>query len=430
MVSLQLGCLDPASSNELGSMYLDLIRQPGSVALPAILAGSAAHMLSLRMIPEYCFVQARQRSLRTMINTLKALDAKPTDASNTETSLRKPHHPPAALNDASILASLLLLGPGIIWGGSDHQSSQVRWLLQGARALIVERHRYFQCHCGSTHPARSMPQFKLDSPLFMSAVRSLAYTDILACVPCAKKPLIDKAYWLTQATHSMYTGAQALRPDMDVGYCAPVLSLLGDCATAVNELYSTSINSTAFLARQAMLISQLELAVQDLPPFVDVESLAGIEGPVDEQMVAAHNHSISAALSHALATQIFLLRSTNFWPESTAITVLRNRLYYLISSVPIEHPAATIMLWPIWVLGCECYSDNDQPSRQYVATTLKSRHENARMNNVEMCLSRLQQDIWVQRFEYLDEVLKQSQPLQQSAWVRRCWDQKIELLLA
>lgn len=430
MVSLQLGCLDPASSNELGSMYLDLIRQPESVALPAILAGSAAHMLSLNLIPEQVFVQAKQRSLKTMIKTLKDFNSTSINDLDTGTSTQEPHQPPTALNDASVLASLLLLGPGIIYGGSDHNIAHVRWLLQGARSLIVERYKYFQCHCGSTHPARSMPQFKLDSPLFVSTVRSLAYTDILACVPCAKKPLFHKAYWLDEATRSMYTGAQALRPDMDLGYCASILSLLGDCATAVDELYSQSINKTTFLARQAMLVKQLELAIQDLPPFVDSESIGDVQGPVNKHMIVAHNHSIRAASSHALATQIFLLRSTNLWPESPGITILRNRLYYLISSVPIDHPAATIMLWPIWVLGCECYSDDDQPSRQYVTTILKSTYESSRMNNVEMCLTRLKQDIWTQRFEFLDEVLKQSQSLQQSAWVRRCWDQKIELLLA
>lgn len=430
MVSLQLGCLDPASSNELGSMYLGLIRQPGSLALHAILAGSAAHMLSLRMIPEYIFVQAKQRSLTTMISTLKEFNSNLIRDSNTEIDPLKPHLPPTALSDASVLASLLLLGPGIIHGGGDHNLSHVRWLLQGARSLIAERYKYFECQCEMTHPARSMSQYKLDSPLFVSTIRSLAYTDVLACVPCAKKPLISKTYWLENATRSMYAGAQTLRPDMDVGYSASILALLGDCAAAVSDLFSTSITKRAFLLRQATLFEQLELAILDLPPAVDLTSITDIQKPVNAHMILAHNHSISAALSHGLATQIFLLRSTNFRQESSDIKILRDRLFHLIYSVPIDHPAATIMLWPLWVLGCECYSDHDQPSRQYVTTTLRSRYENSGMNNVEMCLTKLQHDIWVQKFEYLDEVSKQSQSLQQPAWVRRCWDQKIEVLLA
>lgn len=430
MVSIQFGCLDPASSNDLGSMYLDLIRQPGSVALHAILAGSAAHMLSLRMIPEHVFVQSKQKSLLTMIDTLKDFNSNSENDVSKEKSLQRPHLAPIALSDASILASLLLLGPGIICGGNDHNLDHVRWLLQGAQSLITQRYRYFDCCCGLTHAARLMPRFKLDSPLFVSTVRSLAYTDILACVPCAREPLLEKKYWLEDAVSAMHKGAQHFRPDMDLGYCASILAFLGDCATAVHELYSKSITKSHFLLRGATLIRQLELAIQDLPPLVNMEDVAETRGMVDEHMIEAHNHSIRAALSHALATQIFLLRATNWSRKSPVITTLRDRLFHLISSVPLDHPAATIMLWPLWVLGCECYPDNDQPLRQYVTTTLKSRYENSRMHNVNTCLTRLQKDIWTQKIEPLDETSTQSQSLQQSAWVRRCWDKKVELLLA
>lgn len=433
-VTVPQACLDPAASTRLRNMYLDMVYHPKRIALHAILAVSAAHMHSLGLTGEHDLVLARQRSLNSMIIELDSF----TDDKNTAQSFNlphspEPHLPSPALGDASIMAAILLLGPEFI--NADHRQGpcRVRWLLQGARTLIMERHRYFGCHCPSIHPARSEAQFSLDSPVFISSVRSLAFTDIITCVPYARKPYIGKKYWLESALVDTREGLRNCRPDPDLGYSAWTLSLLGDCATLIKELYAHSISQQVFSMRQATLFGQLEDNAIELQR---VDSERGDQSPAmaipdSHAAMTAHKYNIAATVCHTISAQIFLLRSMDFDAKSNRVIRLRQALYESISTIPMEHSAATPMLWPLWVLGCESYPGTTCPSRCDITTLLQRLYKSQNMKNVEQCLDRLRCDIWREGCpESTDIRDKQLKPEDQSNWVKRCWEEKIELLLA
>ncbi|OAG07513.1 uncharacterized protein CC84DRAFT_1204976 [Paraphaeosphaeria sporulosa] len=357
---------------------------------------------------------------------------------NTATSvtvghLQQLHLPSSALQDASIIASLLLLGPEIINAGHKQGPAQVRWLLRGARSLIVERHKYFSCLCPLDHPARYEPQFSLDSPVLVSSVRSLVFTDIITCVPCVRRPYIGKQYWLDSAIQTTIEGLRTYTPDPDLGYSAWTLALLGDCATLIEELYTNAISQEAFSVRQATLLGQLEDTVKELEQHDNdgENQMLAVATADGRNVMAAHRRNIAATICHSRAAQIFLHRSTNFDVKSTHVQRLRQALYDSISTIPMEDSAATTVLWPLWVLGCETYPGMNCPSQVEMMAMLQRLYDSQCMRNVKQCLDRLTRDIWRQdHSNLLNMKYKYLKPDDQSAWVRRCWDEKLELLLA
>jgi hypothetical protein len=409
-VTVPQACLDPASSDHLKGMYLDMIYNEKQVALDAILAASSAHMFSLGYVSESSFFAAKQRSLTSMITELNGINSAVVDIH---------HHAPVAVDDATLLAALLLLGPEIINAGSKEGPAQVRWLLQGARTLIVERHKYFACLCPLAHPGRPLLRYRLDSPIFTSCVRSLAFTDIITSVPCARRPVIHKKYWLPDALLAAEEGLRTMKPDPDLGYSADVLSLLGDAVSDVSDLLTKSTSRETFLGNECILQGRLDNAVES------------VQRHLTGDMTGSHAYNIAATTCLALATKIFLLRGTDFASASPLVEVLRSRLYEMMSIVPIENSASTTLLWPLWVLGCESYADSTRPSRHDVSTHLQRLYDSQRMKNVKQCLDTLRGRIWHRHAEAcMSEQCLGCGRQEQSSWVLRCWQERIELLLA
>lgn len=120
------------------------------------------------------------------------------------------------------------------------------------------------CSCPCRHSARSHPHYRLDSPLFQSSVRSLAWADIMSCVPCARPPILDKRLWLKEVIQTSREGARKFRPNNELGCCAQVLSLLGDCTTAIHSLYTQAISEGEFAQTRSYLHQQLDEAMTAL----------------------------------------------------------------------------------------------------------------------------------------------------------------------
>jgi hypothetical protein len=437
-MTVQLVCLDPASSHNVRGMYFHLATNNSTVALRTMLANSAAHLLSLGRISDSNFALAQQKAFKALRFSLNNV---PTDSkmlTGGKVLSHDQHMPLPSLADDTIVGSMLLLGDEIIQPGENYGLARVQYLLQGTYSLIIERYKYFDCSCPLAHPARSEPEFKLDSPLFESSVRLLAWGDIMSCVPCVRPPMMDKRYWLEGAIRASREGARELRPDFDLGYCAQIVALLGQCATAIYSLYTQSISEQEFSHMQDLLYLQLDKAMVDLPkpeynsrdtPNHNPSSTPS--GYSRSDMVEAHNSCITAAVCHGLASQILLLRAMDYERSSPRIQALCHSLSRSITQISTNSSVITIMLWPLWVLGCESYcSDGADDLRQFVTTFLQATYERQSMRSVEKCLVTLKETIWTLDPPPTNQEDKDYGPTQQSTWVRHCWNQGVRLLLA
>jgi hypothetical protein len=241
-------------------------------------------------------------------------------------------------------------------------------------------------------------------------------------VPCARKPIIDKKYWLPAALQAAKEGLRTMKPDPDLGYSAAVLSLLGDSVSDVSDLLTEFTSRETFLGNECVLQGGLDNAVESVQRH--------LTGDTTDYNVS-HVYNIAATTCLALATKIFLLRATDFDSDSPRVEVLRAKLHEMMSMVPIENSASTMLLWPLWVLGCESYAGSIRPSRHDVAAHLQRLYESQRMRNVKQCLDTLVGRIWHRHSEVcMEEQCFGCGRQEQSSWVVHCWQERIELLLA
>lgn len=437
-MTFELVCLDPAASQDLGRMYYHLTTKEGSVTLRAMLTNSAAHLLSLGKIPDSTFALVQQKAFKALRCSLNNLSEESNTALIGKMSSNAHHMPFPSLDDDTIVGSLLLIGDEIIHPDDNYGVARVQFLTRGTYTLVTERHKYFECQCPRVHPSRTDPHYKLDSPLYKSTVLSLAWTEIMSCVPCARTPMMDKRYWLDEAIQASQESARQLRPNNDLGYCVQLVSLLGECATAVHNLFTQSVTEENFTKMQNHLDLQLDEAMTQLPNPIDI----GTDTPLDtdtqsdsstdsnrSDMAEAHNMCVTAAICYGLATRIFLLRATDHDKDSPRIKALRDRLLECLGQVSTDHSVVTIMLWPIWVLGCESPVDDGADSlREFVTVFLRAVWQRQRMKNIKKCLVTLEERIWCLEPSSPGQT-REDRP-QQSAWVRHCWDNEIKLLLA
>ncbi|ETN44585.1 uncharacterized protein HMPREF1541_10255 [Cyphellophora europaea CBS 101466] len=402
------------------------------MALRAMLANAAAHQLCNGGTSDSTFMLAQRKAIKAQRLSLEELATYDAHLPN-RGEQGKDHNLPSALDDDAIVASLFLLGPEIIHPTDEISFSKTQSLLKGACFLVSKRHEYFTCKCSLDHPARLDPCYKLESPLFQHAVRTLAYTDIMCCVPCAKAPILDKSYWLDEAIKATRRGAEVLRPDIDLGYCAHMFSILGYCTSAIDQLYRKDVSAFEFNEIQETLSFQLDQAVRSIPDYSNVlttvPSTFARESAYETERLFAHDGCVTAAICHGLANRIFLLRATNHEWQAPEIYALCCQLSTYVSRIPVDSAVVAIMLWPIWVLGCESYTTTPDLPRERVATLLEVIYEHQRMKNVLLCLGALKQKIWslaspdVRCASGLGTAL-------QSSWVQYCWQNGIRLLLA
>lgn len=438
LMIFQPPCDDVVAMHQLGQVYYYCSIKSESIALRAILASSAAHLLSLGKIPATTFMILQRKAFEALRHSLGTLMRTPNTLTHNGSLHHGRHIPLSSLDNGTIISSLLLIGDEIIRPDEKHSTTRAHFLLQGTCALVNERYKYFECTCLNSHPARLEPRYKLDSPYFRSAVQSVFWVDIMSCVPCVRPPILDKKYWPEELNYTAQQETIALRDNSRLPCYIGLLSLLGDCATAVYRLYTYAISSEEFTERQIQLNLQLEEAIAELS-ISETESSSSDtprENPGKLTRLAVVDDRglyVGATVSHGLANRIFLLRATDHKHNSPPIRDLCDRLYQSLSKIPVSHSVATMLLWPLWVLGCESHLDTDDNWRGFVVTFLQEIYERQCIGNVMKCLTTLRERIWTLDVSTPSEAggdKTDNHLVQQFSWVKHCWNQDIRLLLA
>lgn len=275
-------------------------------------------------------------------------------------------------------------------------------------------------------------QSALKNELLMSNIKMMAYFDIMCCVPCARPPILEQSAWDTYLTYSTDRSGLTAGPDVVFGYCTGLLPLIGESAALIHDLFAQNISLMAFLSSRKQLICSLQRCCDELPPqnrpFQCSEQSFQ---DADYGRTRNHNACISAALAHGLATQIFLWRAYSHQSEidvdySFAVQVLAS----LTREVALDTSPATMMLWPMFVLGCE--SRPGTSLRQEIIFRFRMMLAKQGLMNIRSAYEALLHRIWlldVANEDCQDVCLFTDETLR-PPWTWYCWKEKVELCLA
>jgi hypothetical protein len=296
----------------------------------------------------------------------------------------------ASLDELSALlsASLQLVGIEILQGSD---MSSLMPLMKGAIFLVE---RLFAASSASevTHLLRYGTVIQME-------IKLLAYHDFMTCVPYPRKPLLHPRYWLREVDQ-LSGPSQLPEPDMVMGFAADIMILTGKCAVLVEKLFHGMMATELFQLHRVSLLDKLEKAIKALPAptqfpddLPDKEAMKNSNSARKQPNI--HNPSIFAAHSHARASQIYLMRATDLPEYSLVIEAVITNLEASIQSVPVDSPSVTIMLWPLWVLGCEADdSDRGLARRDLVRKLLRTMFAKEGFMNIRRCLETLETQMW------------------------------------
>ncbi|KAL0942956.1 uncharacterized protein CTRU02_200842 [Colletotrichum truncatum] len=403
--------------------YLAFVWQEDSILLPAALASGASHLYALGILSQADVLERKQRALSKIISCVqqkKLLSESP----NTKDI-------PMYISEEAIAASLALIGLEVMQGSD---TALIRPLIRGMRAQLEERQRLL----------KEMDQSLLHhkpTPMMSVNIKMMAYMDALSCVPCARKPVLDRQFWReTVLIH--FNKSPKGSPDVVFGYTADILPLIGDSASLVNDFLSGAIEPEAFSLSRCCLFQELTLCCRDLPAATQQPCSEGDTNESPESCkIRNSNACIAAALAHGLATQIFLLRADD--GDSNKKTndflghplALVEQLSNAISAVPHDTYASTMMIWPMFVLGCETMPSSSR--RHTVELMFEKMIEKHRLLNISVALELLRNKLWkigdTQKMGSSEEdVSLPSWSCQYSSsdWVRACWREKLQLCTA
>ena len=394
--------------------------ESNNLVYPTALASAASHLFNQGCITKFEFFKKRQQALRAV----RAAVGTPKDEQ--AMSQVKARRLPTRCHDYTISASLRLAGVELIQG-SDLQA--IYPFIYGTAALVRERYAFAEEKGGI-----NQQEADLNSSLFVLTKRMLAYFDIMSSVPCARRPFLEEKYWLVDIGHIEEQKNNDSGLDPVMGCFATIIGLTGESAALVSQYFEQLISAPAFHNSQKDILHRLASWVPLRP-----NNQAGVEAGQEYDMC------VSAGKAHSLATQIFLLRSADFNQNSPQLRILFHALHAAITGVVISSAPMTTMLWPLWVLACECY---DSQSRDEIALPILDQlFQRLAFRNVSTCIKVIQERIWtlsssdvvvsrLNEASALDETMESTLriPLpggwRQSEWVRYCWVNKIELILA
>jgi hypothetical protein len=330
--------------------------------------------------------------------------------------------------------------------------------------------------------------FAVDSLILATTIDTLFYFDTMSCLPCARRPISSALHARTDNMddkNQKGTGMRS-RPHPTLGFAADILFTIGKAATLVADFYAKSIDRQRFDRARTSLMHELTSSILTLSALWATWSEPSANGPqqttsaftstgsIPVENVENHNANVAAAQAHAYATQIFLLRSTDFEKDSQEIIELVRQLALNIAKVTRDSAPMSVMLWPLWVLGCESYSERKaevqvqiglvENQREAAAKCFTVMFERMHMLNIQVAFKALMKHIWCcneQRGEQLHSSFTQvesdtlspawpstpgenipsfssyitetsgphnPQSQQQSYWVRKCWLENIGLL--
>lgn len=343
---------------------------------------------------------------------------------------------------ALLSASLQLVGIEIL-RGSDMDT--ILPLLRGAICLVEQ----LSTASSSGHFACGL---RYDTVIQMET-RLLAYHDIITCVPFPRRPLLNRKHWLREDEH-LFGAARCFKgePDMVLGFATNIMVLTGESAAIVDELFHGTLNTELFRTRRMSLMAQLSEAIDSLPPpCLAAEPPTEFLGGLTQEQDRLYNPSIFAARSHAMASQIFLMRAEGLSECPIGVEDIVVDLEASSRNVPVDSPPVTIMLWPLWVLGCETDdSDRGRARRQFVRQTLRTMLAKEGFINIKQCLEMLETHMWnavahaglkegrqqpsgfthALSLSSQQTVLRLTEGVNPSSWVQTCYRRSIRPVLA
>jgi hypothetical protein len=396
-----------------------LLYETDSVLLPAALTAAAANLATAGLVSQVDFLQRKQKALRHLSTSLQVSTQKNLGGSDWCRGA------PPNVKDSAIAASVALATIQGIEGTSFAQSIS---MIRGSLTLLQMRSQSLWSASAKKASSSENPRQALD-PFLGMQMKMMVYFDIMLCVPYPQPPLVDTSFWGTYVLPLVEQNSLANgRPDDVFGYCTDIFKLIGEAAVLINGFFGGALPLDTFQQDRQLILRKLEVACDELPePHEILES--NPPASTGSVQIRTHNSCIFAAIAHALATKIFLLRADfgacndDLQPETRVISTqekiekLAQALSCAIDCVPIDTSAATILLWPLFVLGCEAVDSAE--AQQRVEGLLRAMLAKENILNITICLDALKERIWVKKDAF-----------RRIGWARHCWQEKIQMCLA
>ncbi|KXH27526.1 hypothetical protein CSAL01_07675 [Colletotrichum salicis] len=415
---------NPEEYASIRQPYLAFVWRENSILLPAILAAGSAHLYALGKLKHAETLERKQRALTTMVACVKQPRA--ISYGQMQTSF------PVYLSEEAIAASAALIGVEIMQGS--HTPSIIP-LLRGLKAQIEERHKLRQ-------RVEASWQIEKDTPMMAVNVKMMAYIDTFCCVPCATHPVFDQQSWRDFVMPKCQDYSLDNGPDIVFGYSMHILPMIGAAASLVDDFFQTTITPEDFVSSRCYVLEKLEAACRDLPPpQQQPDPETDPSAPSTSLKIRDANACIAAALAHSLATQVFLLRAD----EGDSSTVRAERptkhplalveqLSEAVAAVPLDTHAATMMVWPVFVLGCESMAVS---SRRYEVEALFEKIiDKQKLLNISVALKKLRENVWTGGVANIVSPARSLSPAEepcqytQNQWVKMCWKERLQLCSA
>lgn len=380
--------------------HLSLVWDRDSVLLPIVLAFSAAHMAASGAISQVEVLERKSKALSIMNGSLLV------------------HQKEISHIDSKIAASMILASLEIAGG-----PKVLLPFLNGIKALLELR---WTRACGSISPFAIANRNLSYAPRPLAIhIKMMAYFDVMCSVPCAKKPITDQSFW----DHHIWPPHQHLGsdPDLVLGFASTSLLITGDAAALVEASFNGDLELDEIHNRRTELLRRSRDAVESLPskihqPYSHPDST--------DQESQNYNACIDVAHAHCLATSIFLYRGIqsvySARLDDCDVSQAIAELFTLCFRVPMTSSAITMILWPMFVLGCE--SEGGSSLRAAVASSLNYLYEKQHFPNILEIIRALQQRVWPGESRNCDG--RRTFGEQNMEWVQFCWEERIELCLA
>ncbi|KAK7454938.1 hypothetical protein Landi51_03147 [Colletotrichum acutatum] len=404
--------------------YLAFVWKENSILLPAVLAAGSAHLHALGKLKHAETLERKQRALSTMVACVK----QPRAISNPQFQTSFPVY----LSEEAIAASAALVGMEIMQGS--HTPSIIP-LLRGLKAQMQERQNLRQ------RVAANWPM-EMDTPMMAVNIKMMAYIDTFCCVPCATHPVFDEHAWHDLILPKCQDFSLANGPDIVFGYSMHILPVIGAAASLVDDFFQTTIMPEDFVSSRCQLLDELESACRDLPPPQhQPDPNTDPSAPPTSLKIRDANACIAAAQAHSLATQIFLLRADEGDSSTLAAErptkhplALVEQLSDAVAAVPLDTHAATMMIWPVFVLGCESMAVS---ARRYEVEELFERIiDKQKLLNISVALKMLRENVWTGDVTNTASRASSLSPAEESCrytqnqWVKMCWKERLQLCSA
>lgn len=292
-------------------------------------------------------------------------------------------------------------------------------LSKGGNARAIIPHiRATSSHITSVLSIDSRDALREDQDeLLNMRITQMCYFDIMCCFPCARQPVVPRTFWNAHVLPFLNRREPTKQPDLFLGFGCRIFPLMGEAAALTAGWFEGQVTAETFGVSRNRLLLALENEMANLPAMVCYPYPS--TSTYDSNQVQNHNGCVSAARAHAIATQVFLMRTqrTGSQHVKTRAEISRKvrELCCLVYDVAPCLNAATMMLWPLFVLGSETPTGASRRTFEDHAEILLSERW---FLNISSTLAVLREQVWK-----LSET-------EQENWVWHCWRMDIAVCLA